>query len=139
MRNTVTFKFPAPIVAAPDYEGILGVEGATWFFDLLRSIPGLDVEAELVQEDWGVVVFAQRGGRSFWIGLSAMEEHEWVAHVHHGSFAWLQRFSSAGKAGLREVASELDRALRGAGASSIQWFREDDTSLRVPSASPQDA
>lgn len=94
MRNTVKFCHPEPW---SDADGVLGVEGAGWFAELLRKLPGVVVDPELVQEDWGVVVLARHDGRNFWLGLNAMGEHEWLAHVHHGSFAWLQRFSAEGK------------------------------------------
>lgn len=87
MRNNVTFRHPAEFVETE--EGILSIDGVAWFVDLLRRIDGLGVDATLCQEDWGVVVFAQRAGKRFWIGLSLWPEDEpaWLAHVHHHSFA----------------------------------------------------
>lgn len=135
MRNTVQFSYAAPFVAAGS-DGIVGVAGAGWFVDLLQRIPGLEIDPELVQEDWGVVVLARRAGRRFWIGLGATEGHEWIAHVHHGPFAWLQRLASAGKAARRALVAELDRALREGNAASLRWFDERDLNLAVASPSP---
>jgi hypothetical protein len=45
-----------------------------WFASLLKRVPGLQVEDHLCQEDWGVVVFARRAGKAFWVGLSAFND-----------------------------------------------------------------
>lgn len=136
MRNTVTFRYPAPRAVVSDEDGVLPVEGAGWFVALLGNVPGLELDAKPVQEDWGVAILARRGGRSFWLGLSAMGEHEWVVHVHHGSFAWLQRLSSGGRAARAALVAELHRVLGEANASAVEWFDERDAALRSPAASP---
>lgn len=137
MRNTVTFHHPAPAAVVPDEDGVLGIEGAGWFLDLLGTIPGIELERDVVQEDWGIVVRARRAGRSYWIGLSTMGKDEWVAHVHHDSFAWLQRFSAGGRAARAALVGEVDHALRRANASSLKWFDQSDVNLRAPAGSPQ--
>jgi len=87
MQNTVGFHYPAPLVVVSESDGILSVAGAGWFLDLLGTIRGIDVDRKVVQEDWGVVVFARHAGRCYWIGLGTMRNHEWLAHVHHHPFA----------------------------------------------------
>jgi hypothetical protein len=126
MRTNVSFCHPAEFVSVPE-DGILAVSGALWFVDLLKRIPDLHVEPDLCQEDWGVVAFCRRGERAFWIGLSMWPEGEqaWLAHVHHGSFAWLQRFSKAGKEELRMLVHDLHQALASDPAvSQVAWYHE---------------
>ena len=88
MRTSVTFRHPAEFVGdSDDGGGILAVSGAYWFVELLRRVPRLQIDQNLCQEDWGVVVFARRNSKHFWIGLSAWNsEGAWLAHFHHGSF-----------------------------------------------------
>ena len=57
MRNHVIFRHPAEFVPVSGEDGILSADSAEWFMSLLRQIPGLEIEAELCQEDWGVVAF----------------------------------------------------------------------------------
>jgi hypothetical protein len=113
MRTHVTFRHPAEFIPLSDEEGILSVGGADWFVRLLQRVDGLLVKSELCQEDWGVVVFAERAGKRFWIGLSLWREDEqaWVAHFHHRSFAWLQRWSPAGKRELERLISDFQSVL----------------------------
>jgi hypothetical protein len=120
MRSVVEFHYPAAYVAATAVDDILGIKGATWFVELLRQIPRIEIDPDLLQEDWGVVIYAQRDGRRFWIGLSGFGNDEWVAHVHHD--AWLQRYAAAGKAAYNELVRELERALRAAHATPMRWF-----------------
>ena len=68
MRNNVTFHYPANFVPVSDDDGILSVTAADWFVSLLRRVNDLSVRSDLCQEDWGVVVFAERAGKRFWIG-----------------------------------------------------------------------
>lgn len=70
MRTNVIFRHPTEFVAASAEDDILSADGADWFVSLLRQIPGLEIEPQLCQEDWGVVVLAKRKGKRFWIGLS---------------------------------------------------------------------
>jgi hypothetical protein len=127
MRTHVTFRHPAEFVPVSEDEGILAVAGASWFADVLRRVPGLDVAAPLVQEDWGVVAKAARNGCSFWVGLSLWPEGEgsWLAHVHHGS--WMQRFTGKGKDELRKLARDLHAVLEVHSAvREVAWFWEGD-------------
>jgi hypothetical protein len=126
----VTFKYPAPYVGAPKSEDILGIEGATWFVEILRRIPSIEIDPELVQEDWGILVWVRRGGKAFWIGLSSEGDEAWIAHVHHD--AWIQRVTPSGKRARYELVRALERALHDAGATSMLWFEERDISLRQP-------
>jgi hypothetical protein len=83
----------------------------------------------LCQEDWGVVVFAERAGKRFWIGLSLWPEDEpaWLAHFHHRSFAWLQRWSAAGKSELERLASDFHTVLASEPTvRDIAWYHESD-------------
>src|SRR6266480_712439 len=108
MRTNVRFRHPAEFVPVSDEDGILAVSGAQWFVSLLRRVPGLEIDDELCQEDWGVVAFVRRHQKHFWIGLSFWPdgEHTWLAHVHHRSFAWLQRLSPSGKIELNRLVSD---------------------------------
>jgi hypothetical protein len=127
VRTCVTFRHPAAFVGVSDDDGILSVKGAGWFVALLRQVRDLEVRAELCQEDWGIVAFVERGGRKFWIGLSWDDEGAWIAHVHHGSWAWLQRFSPSGKRELRRLVQDFHQVLESdAAVSAIAWHREDD-------------
>jgi hypothetical protein len=113
MHTNVTFKYPAEFVGdSEDGGGVLNVSGAYWFAALLKQVPALQVNEELCQEDWGVVVFARRNQKTFWIGLSACDsEGTWLAHFHHGSFAWFQWFSSSGKAELGSLLKDFQTVL----------------------------
>ena len=139
MRDNVTFVHPAPFVPLSDEDGILAVAGAGWFVELLRRIPDLEVEPELCQEDWGVVVFARRNGFRIWIGVSRWFDLDdgWLAHVQHGPMALLQRVKPSGKAELARVIRQLHEALAAdARVSSITWFHEKEMGRPNPSPSP---
>ena len=58
MRTNVVFNHPAEFVLLSDEDGILAVDGAKWFVDMLSRIPGLQIDNELCQEDWGVAIRA---------------------------------------------------------------------------------
>jgi hypothetical protein len=134
MRTYVTFRHPAPFVPVSDDDGILSVKGADWFVALLRQVRDLELRADLCQEDWGIVAFAERTARKFWIGLSWWEEGAWVAHFHHGSWAWLQRFSPSGDRELQRLVDDFHQVLaHEAAVGEITWQREDD--LRKPTSS----
>src|SRR5262249_12351962 len=112
MRTNVTFRYPAEFVPLSDQDGILAVSGAQWFAALLARVPGLAIDNELCQEDWGVVVFARRNQKKFWIGLSFWDVGgEWLAHFHHGSFPWLQWFSSSGNDELKRLLADVHAML----------------------------
>ena len=127
MRTNVTFHHPAEFVAVSDEDGILSVAGAQWFVALLRRVPALEIDEQLCQEDWGVVISARRAQKKFWIGFSMWPEgeHAWLAHFHHGSFAWLQRFTSSGQSGLGHLVSEVHRVLTHEPmVSGVLWYDE---------------
>jgi hypothetical protein len=134
MRTNVTFHHPAEFVSLSDQDGILAVGGAQWFVALLLRVPDLQIDDGLCQEDWGVVVFARRNQKKFWIGMSAWDaENTWLAHFHHGSFAWLQRFSSSGKDELQRLLSDVHAVLADEPAvSDIVWYEESQMSKAQP-------
>ena len=138
MRTNVTFEHPAEFVPVSDEDGILTVSGAQWFAELLRRVSGLEIDQDLCQEDWGVVFFAQRNEKKFWIGLSAWDaEGAWLAHFHHGSFAWLQRFSSSGKNELKRLLADVHEVLASEPAiSHIAWHEESEMSKPQPAGFP---
>jgi hypothetical protein len=136
MRTHVTFRHPAPFVRLSDEDGILSVAGAEWFVSLLARVPGLVVREDLCQEDWGIVSFAERAGKRFWIGLSAEEEGAWLGHFHHGSWAWLQRFSPSGDRELQRLLLDFHRVLANeAAVSEVTWYREEDVAKQHRSGS----
>jgi hypothetical protein len=144
MRTNVSFRHPAKFVSIPEVEDVLAVSGALWFAELLRRVPGLHVVPDLCQEDWGVVLFCRRDERQFWVGLSLWPdgENEWLAHVHHASFAWLQRFSKTGKAALERFVVDLHHVLAGEPSiSNIEWYHERGMRTANPHAAarPDDA
>lgn len=129
----VGFRHPAKFVPVSDEDGILSVEGAQWFVSLLQHVPDLEIDEELCQEDWGVVVFVRRNQKKFWIGLSMGIEGEgmWLAHCHHGVSAWLQRITSTGKKELRHLVSDLHAALTSEPAiMNVIWY--DEREMRKP-------
>jgi hypothetical protein len=129
MRNNVTFQYPAEFVPVPEDDGILSVAGTEWFIQLLQRIDHLSVEKELCQEDWGVVAFAQRNGKRFWVGVSFWPEgeHAWIAHFHHHSFALLQRWSAAGKREFERLVNDFHSVLAtDPKVHNIAWYRESD-------------
>jgi len=141
MRTHVTFRHPADFVRVSDEDGILSVAGADWFVSLLRRVPNLDLRDDLCQEDWGIVAFAQRAERKFWVGLSAEEEGAWIAHFHHGSWVWLQRFSPSANRELRRLTQDFHHVLANeAAVSEVTWYREGDmmTQRQSGSATPDE-
>ena len=139
MRTNVTFHHPAQFVPVSDEDGILATTGAQWFVTLLQRVPGLDIDKQLCQEDWGVVIFARRAGKKFWIGLSLWPEgeHAWLAHFHHGVHAWIQRFSSSGKAELRNLVADVYRVLMSdTTVSQVVWYEETQMRKAKPEGFP---
>lgn len=138
MRTNVTFRHPAEYVPVSDEEGVLAVSGAQWFAALLRRVAHLQIDEDVCQEDWGVVFFAQRNQKRFWIGLSAWEaEGAWLAHFHHRSLAWLQRFSSSGKSELKCLLADVHEVLAAeASISDIAWHDESEMSKPQPAGYP---
>lgn len=112
MRTNVTFRHPAEFVGDENGAGVLAVHGAKWFAEILSRVPHLELDADPCQEDWGVVFFARRNQKKFWIGLSAWNsDRAWLAHFYHGTFAWLQRFSSRGNEELELLIADIHKAL----------------------------
>jgi hypothetical protein len=138
MRTHVTFRHPAEFVGdEDDGGGILVVSGARWFADLLKRVPRLELDENLCQEDWGVVFRARHDKKTFWIGLSAWNEGAWLAHFHHGSFAWLRSFSSAASNQLKHLLADVHDALASEPAiSQIAWHEESELSKRKPMGFP---
>jgi hypothetical protein len=133
MRTNVVFRYPAEFVALSLDDGVLSTNGAEWFVKLLKQVNGLIVDERLCQEDWGVAVFAQRHSRKFWIGLSAWSDDQWLAHFHHGSWAWLQKFSPSGTKELQELLIDFHRMLKTEpSVSDVIWHQEDQMSKPSP-------
>jgi hypothetical protein len=133
--TNVTFRYPAEFVPMPGTEDILATDGAQWFASILRSVPGLQIVDELCQEDWGVAISARRNGKQFWIGLSLGpdSDHSWLAHVHHGSFAWLQRLTPSGKSEIRRLVSDIHDSLSASSSvSAITWYEESEMAKAEP-------
>jgi hypothetical protein len=77
----------------------------------------------------GVVVFAERGGKRFWIGLSHWpdDEQAWLAHFHHHSFAWIQRWTATGKRELDRLVTDFHSVLAAEPAvRQIEWYHENE-------------
>jgi hypothetical protein len=138
MRTNVTFRYPAEFVPLSAEDGILAASGAQWFAALLGRVSGLQIDEDLCQEDWGVVFFARRTQKRFWIGLSAWSaEGAWLAHFHHGSFAWLQCFSPLGKNELKRLLADVHDVLASEPAiSDIGWHEESAMSKPEPAGFP---
>lgn len=136
MRTNVSFRHPAEFVPVSDADCILSVDGAQWFAALLKRVPELQIEEPLCQEDWGVVLFARRNEKTFWIGLSPWEDDGyWLAHFHHGSGAWLQRFSSSGKQELARLVSDFHNVLvNEPHVSQVTWYEEREMREARPTA-----
>jgi hypothetical protein len=135
LRTHVSFRHPAEFVPISDEDGILSTTGADWFVKLLERIPGLEIDRDLCQEDWGVVVFAERDGMKFWIGIGGPynEEGQWLILLNHGSFAWLQRFRKSGREALQQLAIDFHQVLTGDPAvSKIQWYEPRETQKAEP-------
>ena len=139
MRTNVTFRYPAEFIGDQgEGGGVLAVCGAQWFVAVLRRVPHLELDENLCQEDWGVVIFARRHQKTFWIGLSAWATNGvWLAHFHHGSFAWWQRFSSRGKHELQRMLVDVHDVLASEPAiTDIVWHEECDMSKPEPARFP---
>jgi hypothetical protein len=133
MRTNVTFRHPAEFVPVSEDDGILSVDGAGWFVSLLKRVSALIIDPRLCQEDWGVVVFVERDGMRFWIGLSSSDEGDWLAHVHHGPRSFLQRFRKSGRIALERLVADLHGALAGdPSIRNVTWYHERDMNEAAP-------
>jgi hypothetical protein len=70
---------------------------------MLERLPGIEVDRDVCQEDWGVVIFVRSRGGRFWVGLSWYDEATWLAHFHHDDLAWLQRLRPSGRRALQQL------------------------------------
>jgi hypothetical protein len=87
----ITFRYQIDYATVLEEDPVLSVAGATWFVAILREIPRLEVQPEVIQEDWGVFIKVHRDRAKFWIGLSEWNEHGmWIAHVHRDDWFWLR-------------------------------------------------
>lgn len=131
MRPYVTFRHSAELIPLSDEDGVVAARGADWFVALLRRIPGFSLDDELVQEDWGVVLFARFEQKQFWLGLSYWPEGEqvWLAHVHQRGF--FQRFGPSGRRALEGLLAAVDAVLVGDPAvSDVAWYEEGQMAAR---------
>ncbi len=132
MRTTVSFEYPAPFVGTEaDDAGVLSIKGAGWFASILSSIPELEVDSDLCQEDWGVVVFTKRRKMPFhfffWYGMAEEPTHSWVAEVRHGGLFGLQRFVPKGQQELNRLVHDFNETLiHNPNISNIAWFNSSD-------------
>jgi hypothetical protein len=138
MRTNVTFRHPAEFMPLSNNDAILAVGGAQWFVALLGRVPGLQIEEDLCQEDWGVVLFVQRDHKKFWIGLSAWDsENGWLSHFHHGSFAWWQRLCSSGRRAMQSLLTDVHSVLVSEpGVFDIVWYEESEVRKPRPVGFP---
>jgi hypothetical protein len=123
LRTQVIFEYPARFVGTDaDNGGVLSVKGAQWFLSFLKSVPDLEVDPDLCQEDWGVVIFAKRNRRKFYIGLNSMDEGQWLAHIQYG---WVTRFRPSRKRELLCLVMDLHRVLSlYQSVKAIAWYTE---------------
>jgi hypothetical protein len=127
MRTRVTFRYLTKFVGAKEDEGILGIGGVSWFVERLARIPRLSISTQLIQDDWGVAIRAERDGNKFWIGISSFDDGVWVAHIHYFLGTWLRSLISASHSGTPTLAYDLDRVLKSdPSMSDIRWYRERD-------------
>ena len=125
MRTHVTFRHPADFTPFSDEDGILAVNGAEWFTAILRRVPNLQIDNDLCQEDWGVVVFVRRNADRFWIGLSYWDDGVWLAHVHQNSSLLRRWFSRSEPAQMSCLQHDIHRALvRDDAVSDVTWYEE---------------
>lgn len=139
MLTNVTFRHPAKFIGDQEEGGgVLVVRGAGWFAKLLKRVPDLQLDENYCQEDWGVVFCAQRNEKEFWIGLSAWRsDKSWLAHFHHGSFAWLQWFSSTGNNELKRLMADFHQVLTSEPlVTEITWYEQSETGKREPVGFP---
>jgi hypothetical protein len=128
-RTYVTFRHPAVFV--PYGDGVPAADSAQWFAALLRRVPGLAIEDDLRQEDWGVAVSARRNRRKFWIDLSYWDEGAWLAHIHRD--AWFQRLSSSGQNELKRLLADVHEVLTSEAAiSDVAWWRDPEVPMLHP-------
>lgn len=111
--------------------GRYGHELASWLAARLRD--GNVAVGEPMAEDWGWLVEARRGDRSFSIACGNVdgEDDQWLLWIEPERTSFMRRLTSRpndtanpdARAGLLHL---VDQALRGdASISEIEWFRND--------------
>lgn len=139
MRTNVLFRHPAPFDAVAAGSDVLSARGAAWFAAMLGRLPEIEVDGAPCQEDWGVAIFLRRRGHPFWVGLGAWpdEDHTWLAHIHHGPFAWFRRRGRAGREDLGQLARDIHALLAADPAVAIVgWYREAEMRGADPTGAP---
>lgn len=60
----------------------------------------------------------------------------WLAHFHHSSFAWLQRWNAAGKRELERLIGDFHSVLtQDPAVREIAWYHEGDLMMAESSGS----
>lgn len=128
MRTNVSFRYPAP---CSDHEEIFSVDGAQWFIEILQAIPGIQIDNNLCQEDWGVVVFVQRNDARFWIGIGYRDEEEWLAFCKPTAASWLPWRRRDYRREFGNLVEAMHDVLKNdASVSEIVWYEE--PAMRTP-------
>ncbi|QDV75686.1 hypothetical protein [Botrimarina mediterranea] len=134
MRTNVCFRYPAPFVPVPDNELLLSTDGAIWFVDLLRKVPNLQINEELCQEDWGVVVFVNRNSARYWVGIGRLQdqnEGDWLAFFNPSPLSWLPWRRRHCRRELGNLIEAMHDVLQeDASVSQIVWYEEKE--MRTP-------
>ena len=121
-RTVVRFGHPAPFIPYSPDDGILSTKGVEWFVSILRDVRCLKVDPDLIQEDWGVVVFVELNDEKFWCGISAEEDGYWLAQLHLRGLALLRRIGRSGNRQLERLSAALHVTLEAdPSVSEIDW------------------
>lgn len=98
----------------------------------------MQIGEDLCQEDWGVAIIAQRNQKKVLDRPECVGRRgAWLAHFHHGSFAWLQWFSLSGKKELRRLLVDVHDVLASDTAiSEIAWHEESERGKPQPAGFP---
>jgi hypothetical protein len=129
MKKAASFEYPAPFIGTDEDEGgVLSVNGARWFASILNTISGLEVDSDLCQEDWGVVIFVKRNKNPFdvflWGGMSETA-NLWIVELRYGGIFGFQRFWPDARLEFARVLHDLTEALNhDSSVSNIQWFEK---------------
>lgn len=79
--------------------------------------------------------FTRRRLKKFWIGLTPWWDGEgiWLAHFHHGSFAWLQWFSPTGKSEFKALLADVHNVLASEPViNEIVWYDDSEINKATP-------
>lgn len=115
---------------AKDCDQLPGQDTAVWLIEQLPQF-GFKVRTEPIQEDWGWVVRTSIGSARFWVGTSPTFEDgnppEWIIHLHHWDFAFVQRFTSSGRAAFVALARAINQMLNSCPEfTEVRWHFEND-------------